>query len=254
MDVPRTESSSSYFFHPHKTSSPIEIPGRHCDDGSESVPSTTARPMSPELIFEMEPFSPLDGPSTHYSFGLSSSCTTDDREPLLYPFPILSASHFKADPCILPAPQTAARASASLPPITHKGPVKSYRRQQALQLKSPRQNPPAIDPTHAIRAVPIHKITGFKPDFPAQAPEPRPPIKKAPREKPLAPPRRNSGFPSSPWRFRPGRGDASSDEEPRSLDADPSALDFTQYLLRRIDSQKPLQFQPFQAVMSVSVR
>jgi hypothetical protein len=99
--------------------------------------------------------------------------------------------------------------------------------------------------------VPVHKITGFKPDFAAQAPEARP--KKAPREKRLAH-IRSPSFSSSPWRL-PGRGDTSSDDElMRSLEMDPSAVDFTQYLLRRIDSQKPLQFQTFQAMMSVSVR
>ncbi|KAJ7134345.1 hypothetical protein C8R44DRAFT_422726 [Mycena epipterygia] len=252
MDIPRTESSSSFFFHPHKSSSPIEIPGRHHHD--DPVPPTSTRPFSPEpLIFEMES---LDCPSTRYSFGLSTSCTTDDREPLLYPFPVFSASHLIADRRTHPAPRSTAGASASLPPpIAHNAPAtrKTHRRTRTLQLNSPRQTPTVLDPTHAIRAVPLHKITGFKPESAAQAPEPRPPIKRAPREKPLAPPPRSSNFLPSPWLLPSARGDV-SDDEPRSLELDPSAVDFTQYLLRRIDSQKPLQFQTFQAMMSVSVR
>ncbi|KAJ7465312.1 hypothetical protein FB451DRAFT_434382 [Mycena latifolia] len=245
MDIPRTESSSSYFFYPQKSSSPIEIPGRQQHDPEP----TTTRPMSPELIFEMEPFSPLDVPSTHYSFGHSPSRTADEREPLLYPFPMLSASRFNADRRTThPAPQSTPGTSSSPPPIAH--PVKPSLRAQPLQLPTPRQTPAAIDPEHAIRAVPRHKVTGFKPDFAAQAPEPRAPIiKTAPREKcqpPAPPPRRVArSFSSSPraWRIPVRYGSDASDDEPRSLDVDPGA--FTQYLLRRIDSQKPLQFQSF---------
>ncbi|KAJ7505560.1 hypothetical protein B0H11DRAFT_1708386 [Mycena galericulata] len=237
MDIPRTESSSSYFFHPHKSSSPIEIPGRHHDLSSSS---TSTRPFSPDLIFEMEPFSPLERPSTNYSLGLSTTCTPDDREPLLYTFPMLYADPLNADRGGLPTPQSTI-GSSSLPPISRKAPSKPHRRTQTVQLKSPRETPPSLDPTHPIRAVPIHKITGFKPDFATQAPEP------PPREKPLAPPPRSSTLSASPWPL-PGRGDA-SDDEPRSPE-----LDFTHYLLQRIDNQKPLQFHTFQAVMSVSVR
>jgi len=189
--------------------------------------------------------------TTPYTSGLSTPCTTDDREPLLYSFPRFSAGHFNTDRGALPTPQSTV-GSSSLPPITRKAPFKSHRRTQTVQLKSPRQTPTSLDPYVPIRAVPIHKITGFKPDFAAQAPEPRLPIKKAPREKPLAPPPRSSTLSASPW-ILPGRGDA-SDDEPRSLELDSSALDFTQYLLRRIDGQRPLQFHAFQAVMSVSVR
>ncbi|KAJ6557228.1 hypothetical protein DFH09DRAFT_1365264 [Mycena vulgaris] len=242
MDVPRTESSSSHFFHPPKSSAPIEIPGRPQLDPEPSAPT---RSMSPELIFEMEPFSPLDLPPTHYSFGLSASCKTDDREPLLYPFPVLSKRKFNADRHTHPAPQSSARSQSPLPPMAH--PAKPNQRCQSLQL---RQNPTPLDPTHAIRAVPIHKITGFKPEFGVQSSESHPSINTAPREKRLAPPPRTSSFSSSPW-LLPGRG-AASDDEPRSLEVDP--IDFTQYLLRRIDSQKPLQFRTFQAMMSVSVR
>ncbi|KAJ7718114.1 hypothetical protein DFH07DRAFT_336118 [Mycena maculata] len=245
MDIPRTESSSSYLFH-HKSSSPIGIPGRHHSD--PSTPSTSKRSSSPDLIFEMEPFSPLDRPSTNYPVGLSTSCTTDDREPLLYPFPMLSAGHPNADRGALPTPQSVAD-SSFLPPITHKAPPKLNRCTQPVQLKSQRQSPPSLDPTHPIRVVPIHKIIGFKPDFAVHAPEP-PPIKKTPREKPLAPPPRSSTLSSPAW-IRPRRDNA-SDDEPRSLDLDSSAVDFTQHLLRRIDSQKPLQFHAFQ--MSLSVR
>ncbi|KAJ7695713.1 hypothetical protein B0H17DRAFT_1131324 [Mycena rosella] len=251
MDIPRTESSS-YFFHPHKSSSPIEIPGRQQHDPEPSS-SPRDRPTSPELIFEMEPFSPLDLPSTTpYSCGPSAPCTLDEREPLLYPFPRFSTTHFNPDRRRThPAPQSTPGSSSSPQPRHPARPTKSHRRSQTLQLKSPPQTPTALDPAHAIRAVPIHKITGFKLDSAAQAPEPRhrhgPSIKKTPREKPLAPPPRSASFSSSPWRL-PGRGEA-SDDEPRSLE-----IDFTQYLLRRIESQKPLQFQAFQAMMSVSVR
>lgn len=204
----------------------------------------------------MEPFSPLDRQSTHYSLGLSTSCTTDDdrddREPLLYPFPV--ASHINTHQRPLPTLQNAAGPALSLPPITHRAPAKAHRRSQStLQLKSPRQTPSDLDPSHAIRAVPVHKITGFKPDFTVQTPEAHSPIKRPPREKPLTPLPRSASLSSSPWRL-PGRGDASSDDELRSPEVDQSPVDFTQYLFRRIDSQKPLQFQTFQAVMSVSVR
>ncbi|KAJ6584655.1 hypothetical protein B0H19DRAFT_391764 [Mycena capillaripes] len=251
LDIPRTESSSSFFFYPPKSSLPIEIPRRQ---HNESVPSASECTTSPELIFEMEPFSPLDPQPTHYPLGLSTSpCTKDDHEPLLYPFPV--ASHINTHQRTRLAPQNAAGPSFSLPPITHRAPANAHRRSQStLQLTSPRQAPADLDPSHAIRAVPIHKITGFKPDFAVQAPEAYPTIKRPPREKPLTPPPRSASVSSSPWRI-PGRGDASSDDEPlRSLEVDPSAVDFTQYLFRRIDSQKPLQFQTFQAVMSVSVR
>ncbi|KAF7365461.1 hypothetical protein MVEN_00419100 [Mycena venus] len=242
-------ASESFFFHPPKSSAPIEIPGRHNEP--ESAPERTT---SPELIFEMEPFSPLDPSPTNYSSGPSTSRKPkkDDRErPLLYTFPV--ASRLNTDR-LRPTPQSTA--SLSLPPISHKPFSKSHRRSHTLQLESPSQSPPTIDPSHAIRAVPIHKITGFKPDFAAQAPEGRRRTKKAPREKPPAPPPGSSSrsFSSSrPW-LLPGRGESSDDELLRSLEMDPSAGDFTQYLLQRIDSQKPLQFQTFQAVMSVSVR
>jgi hypothetical protein len=208
--------------------------------------------MSPDLIFEMEPFSPLEFPSSaHYPH---SSRTTDDHEPpLLYPFPMMvSASHFNSDRRTHPASQSSAGTSSSLPSITNKAPTKPNHRAQVLPKKSPRPNSASPDPTHAIRAAPIHKIIGFKPVFSTQAPESRTPIKKAPREKRLSPPPRSSSFSSSAW-ILPGRSDAPSDE-PRSLELDSSALDFTQHLFRRMDSQKPLQFQTFQSMMSVSVR
>ncbi|KAJ7043825.1 hypothetical protein C8F04DRAFT_679327 [Mycena alexandri] len=275
--ISRSESSSSFFFHQPKSSSPIEIPGRHHDDDETAPP--TERTMSPELIFEMEPFSPLDPElaSTTYSNGLSTSIqrTKDDREPLLYSFPMLSAAHLNPE---RRAPlRTAGPASSfSLPPIAHKAPARQRRRSQALQLKSPRQTPSPSsrdpDPAYAIRAEPVHKITGFKPAaaFAAQAPaEARANSKKAlPREKhPALPPHRRSLSPlarsRAPW-ARHGlghshgtaRSEASDDELLRSLEVDPGAVDFTQFLLRRIDSQKPLQFQTFQtmSMMSVSVR
>ncbi|KAF8208589.1 hypothetical protein K438DRAFT_1961187 [Mycena galopus ATCC 62051] len=247
LDISRSgySESKSFFFHPPKSSSPIEIPGRH----DEPEPASE-RTISPELIFEMEPFS-LDLSSTYYSFGQSPSTTprqTDDRErPLLYSFPV--ASRLNTD---RPHSTPQSTASLSLPPISHtlKPPAKTHRRTRTLQLNTPAQTPPTIDPAHAIRAVPIHKITGFKPDFAVQTPEARLPVKRAPREKPLAPPPRSAS--SRPW-LLPGRGEASDDELSRSLEMDPTAGDFTQYLLRRIDSQKPLQFPTFQAMMSVSV-
>ncbi|KAJ7242875.1 hypothetical protein B0H12DRAFT_841888 [Mycena haematopus] len=254
MDIPRSEysESQSSFFHAPKSSSPIEIPGRHNEPDFASERTT-----SPDLIFEMEPFS-LDLSSTYYTFGPSHATTsrkTDDRErPLLYSFPVVSRPNTDHP---RPTPQRQSTASLSLPPMSHKPPAQTHRRAHTLQLQTPTQTPPTIDPSHAIRAVPIHKITGFMPDFPAaQAPEARPPIKKAPREKPPAPPRRSSSrsFSSSrPW-LLPGRGEASDDELSRSLEVDPTAGDFTQYLLRRIDSQRSLHFPTFQAMMSVSVR
>ncbi|KAJ7725345.1 hypothetical protein B0H16DRAFT_281684 [Mycena metata] len=272
LGISRTESSSSFFFRPPKSSTPIEIPGRHYDDEEPAPP--TERTTSPELIFEMEPFFPLDPElaSTTYSNGLSTSVprTKDDREPLLYSFPMLSAAHFNPE---RRASLRTARppASFSLPPITHNAPVRQRRRSHPLQLKSPRQTPssssraPDPDPAYAIRAEPVHKITGFKPAaaFAAHGPpDARARIKKAaPREKhPAPPPHRRSLSPlarsRAPW-ARHGHGaEASDDELLRSLEVDPGAVDFTQYLLRRIDSQKPLQFQTFQAMsmMSVSVR
>ncbi|KAJ6553860.1 hypothetical protein B0H10DRAFT_2446620 [Mycena sp. CBHHK59/15] len=249
MAIPRTESISSiYLPHPHKSSLPIEIPGR-THHGSSPSTSTSTRTTSPELIFEMEPFSPLEILSTHYPPGPSTPRTADEREcePLLYPFPMVSASHFNAARRTHPAPQSTA-SSSSVSSSSRKAPARPIRRTKALSLNPPRQ---PLDPTHAIKTAPIHKITGFKPVVAtaAQAPEPRTPVRKAPREKRLAPlPRRRSSFSAPPWVF-PGRGDA-PDDEPRSLE-----LDFKQYLLRRIDSQKPLQFQMFQAMsmMSVSV-
>ncbi|KAJ6620750.1 hypothetical protein B0H10DRAFT_2215738 [Mycena sp. CBHHK59/15] len=231
MAIPRTESISSiYLPHPHKSSLPIEIPGR-THHGSSPSTSTSTRTTSPELIFEMEPFSPLEILSTHYPPGPSTSRTADEREcePLLYPFPMVSASHFNAARRTHPAPQSTA-SSSSVSSSSRKAPARPIRRTKALSLNPPRQ---PLDPTHAIKTAPIHKITGFKPVVAtaAQAPEPRTPVRKAPREKRLAPlPRRRSSF-----RHR--------------------QLDFKQYLLRRIDSQKPLQFQMFQAMsmMSVSV-
>ncbi|KAJ7366539.1 hypothetical protein DFH08DRAFT_169827 [Mycena albidolilacea] len=263
MDIPGSQysESKSFFFHPPKSSSPIEIPGRH-DDEPEY---TSERTTSPELIFEMEPFSPLDR-STNYSSGSSTSTRTarkkssDDRElPLLYSFPVVT--RLNTD-CPHPTPQSPA--SLSLPPISHHPPTtRAHRRTRTLQLKSPRQTPPCpaaiTDPAHAIRVVPLHKITGFKPDFAAQAPPETAAgiITKAPREKALAPPPRRSATRSFSAAARPWRLDVPSDDElARSLDVDAGgAGDFTQYLLRRIDSQKPLQFQAFRAMaMSVSVR
>ncbi|KAJ6511994.1 hypothetical protein C8R47DRAFT_675658 [Mycena vitilis] len=256
--TPRT-SCSSFFFHPPKVSSPIEIPGRQHD---EYALPPAERTTSPELLFDME-LSPIDRLSTHYSFGLPTSPRTkekdanDDPEPLLYRFPV--AHHIDTHP----RPPPKITASFSLPPITHQ-PPKSYRRSKStLQLGSP---PPEPDPAHAIRAVPLHKITGFTPDDrdgAAPLPLPEAAIEnahanaKAPREKqkqpltPLTPPARLA---SSPW-VREASTSALDDELGlRALDVDPGAgADFTQYLLRRIDSQKPLQFQTFR-VMSVSVR
>ncbi|KAJ7645653.1 hypothetical protein DFH06DRAFT_591910 [Mycena polygramma] len=257
-DTPRT-SCSSFFFHPPKVSSPIEIPGRQHD---EYALPPAERTTSPELIFEME-LSPIERLSTHYSFGLSTSPRTKEKdadpEPLLYPFPVAHHIDTHTHPRTRPPQNTA---SFSLPPITHQPPKSHRRSKSTLQLGSP---PPEPDPAHAIRAVPLHKITGFTPDdgaAPLPLPEAaRPAIEnahanaKAPREKqkqpltPLTPPPRLA---SSPW----VREASASDDELslRALDVDPGAgADFTQYLLRRIDSQKPLQFQTFR-VMSVSVR
>ncbi|KAJ7644299.1 hypothetical protein FB45DRAFT_897478 [Roridomyces roridus] len=212
-----TPGSDSFYLHSQKSSSPIEIPGRHRD--------RSARPISPELIFEMDPMEP---PTTYYPSGLATTCTQDDPEPLLYSFP-----RFSAENCNIVAPPKPQSSSSS----SRKAPRKCPPTTTA--------SPPApLDPYVPIKAVPVHKITGFKPDFTAQAPSAimNP---EAPRENQLAPPPRISS--ASVWTL-PGRGDA-SDDEPRSFELD---LDFSQYLIRRMDRRA--HFPAFQAVMSVSVR
>ncbi|KAJ6466374.1 hypothetical protein C8R45DRAFT_1106617 [Mycena sanguinolenta] len=299
-DISRSEySESAFFFHPPKSSSPIEIPGRH--DEPQRGPERT---ISPDLIFEMEfePFS-LDrdrsSSTNYYSFNNASPAPTtsrnktatekDDRDrerPLLYTFPVITRTNADRAPDRPTTPQRQSTASLSLPPMSHKPPPRTHRRTHT-QLETPSQTPTAeadaqANPAYAIRAVPRHKITGFTPEFPAAttAPEPRarPPTQhlkaQREREKPrsVAPSHRrrssSRSFSSRPWLLPGGGGASISDDElSRSLDVDypgggaggqgggGSGGDFTQYLLRRIDSQKPLyHFPAFQAMMSVSVR
>ncbi|KAJ7163240.1 hypothetical protein C8R46DRAFT_1037198 [Mycena filopes] len=297
--ISRAESSSSsFFFHPQKVSSPIEIPGRQSHDSDHAPPPSTERTTSPELIFEMEPFSPLEpllaASSTTYSPRLcttSRSSTTMDAEdqeqqqqPLLYPFPILSAAHFNSASARRPAGPPS---SFSLPPITHKAPARPRPRPRGRSLSPLRElnsSPPSTapadpaDPAHAIRAEPVHKIIGFavakserKPKPAAAAAREKQPA--GPQQQPYyhhhhrpAPPphrrRSSSSISLSPRRQSSSslsRSPVSDDELVRSLDRGEvdggggGAVDFTQYLLRRIErqSRKPLQFQTFHQAMGV---
>ncbi|KAJ7175390.1 hypothetical protein C8R46DRAFT_1248765 [Mycena filopes] len=300
--ISRTESSSSsFFFHPQKVSSPIEIPGRQSHDSDHAPPPSTERTTSPELIFEMEPFSPLDpllaASSTPYSPRLCTSSrarssTTMDAEdqeqqqqPLLYPFPILSAAHFNSASVRRPAGPPS---SFSLPPITHKAPARPRPRPRGRSLSPLRElnssspsTAPAdpADPAHAIRAEPVHKIIGFavakserkpKPAAAAAREKPKPAVPQQQpyyhhhhhHHRPAPPPhrRRSSSISLSPRRQSSSslsRSPVSDDELVRSLDREldggGGAVDFTQYLLRRIDrqSRKPLQFQTFHQAMGV---
>ncbi|KAF7357649.1 hypothetical protein MSAN_01361500 [Mycena sanguinolenta] len=211
---------------------------------------------------------------------------SDRERPLLYTFPVITRTN--ADrPTDRPTPERQSTASLSLPPMSHKPPPRTHRRTHThTQLETPPTDADVnADPAHAIRSVPRHKITGFAlesdaesftapapvhvsaPQTPARA---SPATKKMQREKPRTAPRRrrsaSRSFSSSrPWLLPGGGGASVSDDElSRSFDLDSGAGglgggggggDFTQYLLRRIDSQKPLYHSPaFQAMMSVSVR
>ncbi|KAF7296490.1 hypothetical protein HMN09_01055700 [Mycena chlorophos] len=188
MDTPRTEA---FFFHPHRPSAPIDIPQSSKSVACPSGTSSSTRPLSPELIFEMEPFSP---PTTNYnndtlSQGASTSGPAphfNDPErhtrPLLYPLPVLDLSELQSRRCESPRPTSAALPVASLPlyPIAHHG---TRRRANTLvsQLhtdsddsRSQSRDPEPYVRGRLIRPIPIHKVVGFTPVGSASSPSPAP--------------------------------------------------------------------------------
>ncbi|KAK7048101.1 hypothetical protein R3P38DRAFT_1850965 [Favolaschia claudopus] len=299
-----TASSSdvdSFFFHPPKSSSPIKIPGRDSNNnynnnnGFQSV--ADERTTSPELIFEMEPFSPLDFSSTShvpgltsrrrdYSDGPSTSPRNNERY-LLYAFPVLHRSNNAVDtndagsttpkmPVATAVPLSALALSLPLPPISHNwasAKSASHRRHHSTSPTT------ATDPTQAIRAVPVHKITGFEPEGCSKDEGGGGGTPPAARSRPLLSPpspsstirnfssNASSSRPLSPLSLgitdsqpppistaqrqrparRPGwhRSDSSFyDRESRGDAATEGTSEFTQYLFRQIESKKPMQHVP----------
>ncbi|KAJ7070032.1 hypothetical protein C8F01DRAFT_541599 [Mycena amicta] len=166
MDTPRTEA---FFFHPHRHSAPIDIPQQQRSVSCPSVSST--RTLSPELIFEMEPFSP---PTHDDNYSPVPSSINNDRgvqqrlRPLLYPFPVLDLSDSLAR-----VSQSVALPTTSLPPfpIAHN----SARKVTVTDSDDSDSSSTPVVRGRVIRPVPVHKVVGFKPDELAGAPATAPP-------------------------------------------------------------------------------
>ncbi|CAK5270222.1 unnamed protein product [Mycena citricolor] len=174
MHSPSTES---FFFHPNfvRASSPIEIP-RRTDEMQAGTRNTgsSERPLSPELIFELELASWDSALNTNYTYGLTlTRSPQEDSGALLYTFPRVSSRHAGHADLALPL---ASQVLAPIP-IAHQVIHRKIETPPSHNCDGARPHLPS-DPSHAIRAVPVHRIAGF-------TPEPSPsPSEREPRENP----------------------------------------------------------------------
>ncbi|CAK5284331.1 unnamed protein product [Mycena citricolor] len=160
MHSPSTES---FFFHPNfvRASSPIEIP-RRTDEMQAGTRNTgsSERPLSPELIFELELASWDSALNTNYTYGLTlTRSPQEDSGALLYTFPRVSSRHAGHADLALPL---ASQVLAPIP-IAHQVIHRKIEAPPSHNCDGARPHLPS-DPSHAIRAVPVHRIAGFTPE------------------------------------------------------------------------------------------
>ncbi|TFK70380.1 hypothetical protein BDN72DRAFT_896510 [Pluteus cervinus] len=98
QDMNSTQLASNVLHSKCRPSLPLQIPLRRNSLINGFPISPIARPVSPELLFDMSPISP-NFPSPSY-LGFSSSQTPHNNEPFMYNFPTLRAQLKVAEPVI----------------------------------------------------------------------------------------------------------------------------------------------------------
>lgn len=241
----RSSSPDYISFHPRrKPSTPIEIPKR----GRPFVPplvSPIGEPISPDLIFEMSPLSPVSPPFNH-TIPLSPSNNLNNNAPFVYTVPVYTPPR---------------RTNTG----THSSAIRSRQRVMPSFTAAPIsaiQNTWWTQPTEGVnddhdshdgfpqserkvlpRAQSTTRITGFIPIVEHQSLMADHPSKPVGR---LSPPPRRPSYSSSPW-ILPSN-DAVEDDIAYSQ-MDPSLFEFKQHLLRRIENQDASRFMSFQSCL-----
>jgi hypothetical protein len=241
----------------YKCSTPIEIPARRRPTTTVHSPARSAA-ASPELIFEM---SPLDS-TLHSTYHDRSFCPfpkDDDpsffepsephcfaskpqyaiREPFLYSFPMLASHHFHSrsvQPELANVPTDASCTAAIADPQRRV----SHRLSANGLIRHDRGRSPSSKSTHTIRKVTAHKVVGFQPENLSPCCIPRRPTR------PLLP---STPF-RSPGTLSIGEG---LDISYSSSESNISSFEFENFLVRRIDDEKTIQFTHRQPISSMHI-
>lgn len=212
-------------------STPIEIPIMRRP--SSSPLDSADEPTSPDMIFEMSPISPTyPSLSNIYPDSARSTTDTNTNEPFMYHIPTFRRRSPQGNGTQLRS-KIARRVmpSKTLTTAPAKTELPSTRSSEGRSSRDARAGFPQSIPRCVSVSQSTTKISGFTPLIdqpPMGADQPsRPTI-------PLSPPPRRGSY-SSPW-ILPGRSDRYEEDISYSL-ADPSALEFRQHLLRRIECQ-----------------
>ncbi|KAF8909018.1 hypothetical protein CPB84DRAFT_1766689 [Gymnopilus junonius] len=214
----------------HLRSTPIEIPKRRRPVSPKH--NSCGQNESPDMVFEMSPISP-DFPASARGHSVSPNSDKDD-EPFMYnapsfrPYASQAQAQSQSKKCSQPLMHSSTtKVAAHLHTHHHTKTSPFCLRDDPITFNSS-SNSLSSTLTPSTR-----KITGFVPLIEHQhliSDEPSKPIQTLP------PPPRRPSFSSSPW-ILPGRG-GSHEMDICYSQADPSAFEFRDHLLRRMESRE----------------
>ena len=231
-----------------RRSTPIEIPWRRRPVSAYSPQFPAEQSQSPDMIFEMSPIT-SNYPSSPSISPPPPPRNSYDREPFLYPFPVLKNCNVNTPSCL----HTPIRRH-EIVPVSHTIAFTTkpgHRRRRRAAESEPNENNPSFPYTYNgtmdARKSTTTRIVGFSPTLPSSCGQRNSTQVSSTQEcRPLASGR--SAFPWSPW-ILPGQSNIQG-EDILSVDGGPGAIGFEEYLLNRTESTHRL-FNGLNLVSSV---
>lgn len=232
-----------------RRSTPIEIPWRRRPVSAYSPQFPAEQSQSPDMIFEMSPIT-SNYPSSPTISPPPPPRNSYDREPFLYPFPVLKNGNVNAPSCL-----HTPRRRHEIIPVSHTiaftNTKPGHRRRRRAAKNELNENIPSFPYNYSgtmdTPKSTTTRIVGFSPTLPSSCGQ-RNSTQIAPTQEcpPLVAGR--SAFPWSPW-ILSGQSNIQG-EDILSVDAGTGAIGFEEYLLNRTENTHRL-FNGLNLVSSV---